>query len=362
MKQRLENIKSRFADILSGENLPIDRAELEKLDKDISGENFWKDRERAQGIVKKRAALKTKLDTFDKIQSEIEESFEFLQMATESNDSQLLSELEGKIAKLSDEVEKLAFRKMLGGPNDKNNAIVSINSGAGGTEAQDWVSILFRMYMRWCERKGYKVEVTDDLPGEEAGLKNVTFTVTGEFAFGYLSAENGIHRLVRISPFDANARRHTSFASVFVIPEIEDDVEIEIKDEDLKIDTYRAGGAGGQHVNKTDSAVRITHIPSGIVVQCQNERSQHKNKALAYKILRSKLYEKREKEKQAEMQKIHDEKKDIAWGSQIRSYVLQPYKLVKDHRTDIEIGNAERVLDGDLDQFIEAYLLTKIKN
>ena len=359
MKHRLENIKSKFKDALSGENLDADRVELEKLDKEISHENFWKDRERAQTIVKKRSEIKSNLDTLDKIKNEIDECSEFLEMVLESNDEQLSKELDEKITKLESEIEKLAFRKMLGGPNDKNNAIFSINSGAGGTESQDWVTMLLRMYLRWCERRGYKTEITEDLPGEEAGLKNVTFTVQGEYAYGYLKAEVGIHRLVRISPFDANARRHTSFASVFVIPEIEDDTEVEIKDEDIRIDTYRAGGAGGQHVNKTDSAVRLTHFATGIVVQCQNERSQHKNKALAMKILRSRIFEKMEKERLEKLEKMHPEKKDIAWGSQIRSYVLHPYRMVKDHRTDVETGNADKVLDGGIDEFIEAYLMRK---
>ncbi len=245
---------------------------------------------------------------------------------------------------------------MLSGDNDRLNAIVSIHPGAGGTEAQDWASMLLRMYLRWAEKRDYIAEVVDYQPGEEAGVKSVTFTVTGEFAYGYLKAEFGVHRLVRISPFDANKRRHTSFASVFVYPEIEDDIEVEINEADLRVDTFRASGAGGQHVNKTDSAVRITHIPTGIVVQCQNERSQHKNRAVAMKLLRARLYELKQKEQEEKMQEYHKEKRDIAWGSQIRSYVLQPYRLIKDHRTGIEAGNVDSVLDGDLDQFIEGYL------
>jgi peptide chain release factor 2 len=246
---------------------------------------------------------------------------------------------------------------MLGGENDPNNAIVSINAGAGGTEAQDWVEMLLRMYLRWGEKKGFKPEIIDILTGEEAGLKNVTFTVTGSYAYGYLKAESGIHRLVRISPFDAGARRHTSFASVFVFPEVPEDIKIEIDEKDLKIDTYRASGAGGQHVNKTDSAVRITHLPTGIVVQCQNERSQHKNKATALKLLKARLYEKELKEKEERFQELHSAKKEIAWGSQIRSYVMHPYKMVKDHRTNKVIHDVDRVMDGDLDEFMKAYLL-----
>jgi peptide chain release factor 2 len=251
----------------------------------------------------------------------------------------------------------MEFRRMLGGENDPNNAIVSINAGAGGTEAQDWTGMLLRMYLMWAEKRGYKTEIIDILMGEEAGLKNVTFTVTGSYAYGYLKAETGIHRLVRISPFDAGARRHTSFASVFVYPEVPEDIAIEIDERDIKVDTYRSSGAGGQHVNKTDSAVRITHLPTGIVVQCQNERSQHKNKAMALKLLKSRLYEKELKEKEAKMAVVNNTKKEIAWGSQIRSYVMHPYKMVKDHRTNKVLHEVDRVMDGEIDEFIKAYLL-----
>jgi peptide chain release factor 2 len=246
---------------------------------------------------------------------------------------------------------------MLGGEHDESNAIVSINAGAGGTEAQDWVEMLLRMYLRWGEKRGYQTKIVDILSGEEAGLKNVTFTVNGPYAYGYLKAEVGIHRLVRISPFDAGARRHTSFASVFVYPEISDDFVIEIDEKDLRVDTFRSSGAGGQHVNKTDSAVRITHLPTGIVVQCQNERSQHKNKAIALKILKARLYEKELKEKEEKFEELHNTKKEIAWGSQIRSYILHPYKMVKDHRTNKVIHQVDRVLDGEIDDLIKAYLL-----
>jgi peptide chain release factor 2 len=251
----------------------------------------------------------------------------------------------------------MEFKRMLGGEHDSGNAIVSINAGAGGTEAQDWVEMLLRMYLRWTEKRGFKSEIVDILTGEEAGLKNVTFTVNGPYAYGYLKAETGIHRLVRISPFDAGARRHTSFASVFVIPEIPEDVVVEIDEKDLRVDTFRSSGAGGQHVNKTDSAVRITHFPTGIVVQCQNERSQHKNKATALKILRARLYEKEMKEKAEKLEGLHNSKKEIAWGSQIRSYVMHPYRMVKDHRTNQVIHDVDRVMDGDIDELMRAYLL-----
>jgi peptide chain release factor 2 len=250
---------------------------------------------------------------------------------------------------------------MLSAENDRENAIVSINAGAGGTEAQDWAEMLLRMYLRWCERKGFETQLIDILEGEEAGIKSATFTVSGPYAYGLLKSESGIHRLVRISPFDASGRRHTSFAAVFVYPEVDDQIVIDIKPSDLRIDTYRASGAGGQHVNKTSSAVRITHIPTGIVVQCQNEKSQHRNRDLAMKVLRSRLYEREKKIQQEKLQEVHDSLEDIAWGNQIRSYVLQPYRLIKDHRTQYEKGNVETVLDGDLDEFIEAYLFEQLK-
>jgi len=259
---------------------------------------------------------------------------------------------------LQKKVNRMEFARMLSGEHDANNAIVSINAGAGGTEAQDWADMLLRMYLRWCERKDFKTEITDYQAGDEAGTKGVTFTVNGPYAFGYLRAERGIHRLVRISPFDSNAKRHTSFCSVFVFPELSDDVEVEINDKDLKVDTYRSSGAGGQHVNKTDSAIRITHLPTGIVVSCQNQRSQHKNRDIAMKQLKARLYEVELEKKEVEAASLAGDKKDIAWGSQIRSYVLHPYRMVKDHRTGYEVGNADRVLDGDLDDFIEAYLLS----
>jgi peptide chain release factor 2 len=252
------------------------------------------------------------------------------------------------------------MQQMLGGEHDAGNCILSIHPGAGGTEAQDWAEILMRMYLRWCERKGYKVQLVDQQEGEGAGIKSVTFTVEGPYAYGYLRAEAGIHRLVRISPFDANARRHTSFASVFVYPDIEDEIEIEVDEADLRVDTYRSSGAGGQHVNKTDSAVRLTHLPTGIVVACQNERSQHKNRSMAMKILRARLYELEIEKQKEKMEVFTKTKKEIGFGSQIRSYVLHPYRMVKDHRTGCESGNTDAVLDGDLDRFIEAYLLRKI--
>jgi peptide chain release factor 2 len=268
-----------------------------------------------------------------------------------------LQEAAAKVAEVSQGMAETELAQILGGADDRRNAIVTLHPGAGGTEAQDWAEILLRMYLRWADRRGYRKEILEYQPGEEAGLKSVTFTVEGDYAYGYLKAEAGIHRLVRISPFDANSRRHTSFASLFVYPEVDDTIKVEVNEADLRVDTYRSSGAGGQHVNKTDSAVRLTHLPTGIVVACQNERSQHKNRAMAMKILRSRLYELELEKQKEKMDTLHKTKKDNAWGSQIRSYVLHPYRLVKDHRTNIEIGNADGVLDGDIDPFIQAYLL-----
>ena len=269
------------------------------------------------------------------------------------------AELLRSLDALEHEVESAEIKKMLGGAHDRANCIVTIHPGAGGTESQDWAEMLLRMYLKWAERRGFKRELIDYQPGEEAGLKSATFTLTGEYAFGLMAAEAGVHRLVRISPFDQAARRHTSFASLYVWPEIEEDIDIEIAEKDLKIDTYRSSGAGGQHVNVTDSAVRITHLPTGIVVSCQNERSQHKNRDVAMKVLRAKLYDLKQKEQQAKLEQIGGAKKDIAFGSQIRSYVLQPYQMIKDHRTKLQVGDVNRVLDGDIDEFIKTYLMQK---
>ena len=299
------------------------------------------------------------MEFWEKLKAEVEEAKGYFELAREEDDEETLKEVSARVDQVEKDIQAAEFKRMLGGENDPNNAIVSIHSGAGGTEAQDWASILLRMYLRWAERKGFKTETIDYQPGEEAGVKSVTFTVNGEYAYGYLKAESGIHRLVRISPFDAGKRRHTSFASVFVYPEIQEDILVEINEDDLRVDTFRSSGAGGQHVNKTDSAVRLTHLPTGIVVQCQNERSQHKNRAMAMKVLKARLYELKKKEQEEKMEQFHSTKKDIAWGSQIRSYTLQPYRLAKDHRTNLEIGNVDAVLDGDLDPFIQTYLLQK---
>ena len=301
--------------------------------------------------------LKGVVDAWSKHRSDLEEARFYLGVAKDEKSEDALAEAAAKVGTAGKEMAQTELTQLLGGPDDRRNAIVTLHPGAGGTEAQDWAEILLRMYLRWCDRRGYKKEILEYQPGEEAGVKSVTFLAEGDYAYGYLKAEAGIHRLVRISPFDANSRRHTSFASVFVYPEVDDDIKVEINEADLRVDTYRSSGAGGQHVNKTDSAVRLTHLPTGIVVACQNERSQHKNRAMAMKILKSRLYELEIEKQKEKMESYHKTKKDIAWGSQIRSYVLHPYRMVKDHRTNVEVGNADAVLDGDLDQFIEAYLM-----
>jgi peptide chain release factor 2 len=278
-------------------------------------------------------------------------------MAIEESDDEAREEVRGKLKEVDERINKLSLDLMLNGKDDQNNAIVSINAGAGGTEAQDWAEMLFRMYVRWVERKGFKVNIVDFQPGDEAGIKSVTFTASGEYPYGYLKTETGVHRLVRISPFNASGKRHTSFASVFVYPELDKEIVIEIDDSDLRIDVYRASGAGGQHVNKTCSAVRITHLPSGIAVQCQQEKSQYRNKEMAMKVLKARLYQQQKQKQDEKFKEIHNSKDEIAWGSQIRSYVMHPYQMVKDHRTNLETGNVNEVLDGGLDPFIEKALM-----
>lgn len=321
---------------------------------------FWENPEAGRDILKERSDLNEMIQGWKKLSAEIEDNALLFEMAVEEEDEQNMLEVVRKLKELQNQFRQLELRQMLSDENDNKNAIVTINAGAGGTEAQDWTEMLLRMYLRWCERKGLKIEMVDMLEGEEAGIKNVTFTVSGPYAYGMLKAESGVHRLVRISPYDASGRRHTSFAAVLVFPEVDDKIEVDVKQSDLRIDTYRASGAGGQHVNKTSSAVRITHLPTGIVAQCQNEKSQHRNRDIAMKILKSRLYERERRAQQAKLQETHDNLDEIAWGNQIRSYVMQPYRLVKDHRTNTEKGNVDSVLDGELDDFIEAYLLNSM--
>lgn len=330
---------------------------IKELEKETLQENFWNDTEKAREILKNKTKISNVINNWKRHTILLDDIEGLYEIAIGEKDNKTLQEIEKDLLSLRESVRKEELKSMLGSDQDPLNAIMSIHAGAGGTEAQDWAEMLLRMYLRWTEKKGYATKIIDYLPGDEAGLKSVSITIEGEYAYGFAKAEIGIHRLVRISPFDAGARRHTSFASVFVYPEINEEIVVEIDEKDLRIDTYRSTGAGGQHVNKTDSAVRITHLPTNIVVQCQNERSQHKNKAMAMKYLKSRLYELKLQEQNAKATEINKSKKDIAWGSQIRSYVLHPYKMVKDHRTNLEVGNVDRVLDGGIDLFIEAYLL-----
>jgi peptide chain release factor 2 len=338
------------------------REDILEIESRIALPGFWDDNESAQNVLRERTAIEKVLDCWDGLVRKSEDIRVLIELGSEVEDEATLAEAHELNAELEKSVEAAEFQRMLSGPHDRSSCYLSINSGAGGTESQDWAEMLLRMYLRYCERKGWKTDITEYQPGDEAGMKSCTVTVTGEYAYGYLRAEAGIHRLVRISPFDSNARRHTSFASVFAFPEIADDIEVKIIESDLRVDTYRSSGAGGQHVNTTDSAIRITHIPTGIVVACQSERSQHMNRASAMKVLRSKLYEKELQEREAKAAELSADKKEIGWGSQIRSYVLHPYRMVKDLRTGVETGNPDAVLDGDLEDFVVAFLMGVRRN
>jgi len=331
--------------------------QLEDIEKIMSNANFWqKDQNEITRLGQERASLREKIDQWRKLYQQTEDAKILVEMAIEEDDEPTLKEVQRDVNLLQKEIKGLEFLSLLGDPDDRRSAIVAINAGAGGTEAQDWVEMLFRMFTRWCEDKSMQVQVIEYLPGDEAGIKSVTFNVTGPYAFGHLKSEHGIHRMVRISPFDATRRRHTSFASVSVLPEVDTDIQIEIEDKDLRIDTFRASGPGGQHVNKTSSAIRITHSPTGIVVQCQNEKSQHRNKEMAMKVLMAKLYDLEKAKLDEKKQEIHQSQEEIGWGRQIRSYVFNPYRMVKDHRTNVEVGKLEGVMDGGIDMFIDAYL------
>ncbi|MGB2717891.1 MAG: peptide chain release factor 2 [Vicinamibacterales bacterium] len=355
--RRHQDLARRAADLRSHLDAANPADELARIEERVAAPDFWKDQANAQKLLQRRRRLEEDQELASSLRQRLDDLHvlaEWVEAGEPVGD-----EFAHALDELAERVEAGETKKMLGGEHDRKNAIVTIHPGAGGTESQDWAEMLLRMYLRWTERRGFKREIIEVQPGDEAGIKSATFTVIGDYAYGMLLAEAGVHRLVRISPFDQASRRHTSFASVFVWPELPDDVDVEIEDKDLRIDTYRSSGAGGQHVNVTDSAVRITHLPTGIVVSSQNERSQHRNRDSAMKVLRARLYDLRLKEQQAKLDQLGGEKKDIAFGSQIRSYVLHPYQLIKDHRTKEEVGDVNRVLDGDIDMFIKSYLMKK---
>ncbi len=354
--QKINAILPKIEDLQTALDLASIRAEIEELETQTMTADFWSDIENSQKVSKRLKLLKDRLAIYNNLKSAYDDVVTIYELATEEEDASLLPDIEEEFSNLESMLEEATIQTLLSGEYDSNNAIISFHAGAGGTEAQDWAQMLFRMYTRWAERRGYAIKVLDYLDGDEAGLKSAVLSIDGLNAYGYLKGEAGVHRLVRISPFDSSGRRHTSFAAIEVMPEITDNVEVEIRDEDIRVDTYRSSGAGGQHVNKTESAIRITHIPSGIVVECQNERSQHQNREVAMMMLRSKLVEIKEREHLEKIEDIKGVQKSIEWGSQIRSYVFMPYTMVKDHRTDYEMGNINAVMDGDIDGFINAYL------
>lgn len=362
IKYKLTGMEKDITDLYDAMNIKNAEKQASELDKQAAAADFWDDQENSQKVLKKLKHLKDSIEAYNKLKTLYEDTLTLIDMAKELDDDSQIDEVEENYKKICEDLESQRLKTLLKGEYDTFNAIMTFHSGAGGTEAQDWAQMLYRMYTRWAERKGFKYSVIDYLDGDEAGIKSASLLIEGEYAYGFLKSEMGVHRLVRISPFDASGRRHTSFASIEIMPEFNDEIEIEIKDEDLRIDTYRSGGAGGQHINKTDSAVRITHLPTGIVAACQNERSQHQNKEMAMKMLKSKLLEIKEREQLEKIEDIKGVQKEIAWGSQIRSYVFMPYTLVKDHRTSFENGNVTAVMDGDLDGFINAYLKSQVKN
>ena len=355
-KQRLGAMEADLADLAGALDIDVARAEIAELDEQVAADGFWNDIENSQKVLTRQKGLKNKVEKYEKLLSRHADLVTLVELAIEEDDESLLEEITNEFNSLEQAYSDSRLAALLSGEYDGCNAIVAFHAGAGGTEAQDWAQMLYRMYTHWCERRGFKYKVLDYLDGDEAGIKSASILIEGENVYGYLKGEAGIHRLVRVSPFDSSGRRHTSFAAVEVTPEVTDDTSIEIRSEDLKVDTYRSGGAGGQHVNKTESAIRITHIPTGIIVACQNERSQHQNREVAMRMLKSKLMEIKEREHLERIEDIKGEQKLIEWGSQIRSYVFMPYTLVKDNRTDFEAGNIGAVMDGDIDGFINAYL------
>ncbi|MBT2734653.1 peptide chain release factor 2 [Bacillus sp. ISL-7] len=360
IRNELERTAKKLADFRGSLDLENKEARIAELDDEMLHPDFWNDQQAAQTVISEANGLKDQVHEFYKLNESFENLELTYELVKEENDEELRTELEDELGQLTGRLSQFELQLLLSEEYDKNNAILELHPGAGGTESQDWGSMLLRMYTRWAEKKGFKVETLDYLPGDEAGIKSVTLAIKGHNAYGYLKAEKGVHRLVRISPFDSSGRRHTSFVSCEVMPELNDDIQIEVRTEDLKIDTYRATGAGGQHINTTDSAVRITHLPTNVVVTCQSERSQIKNRDAAMKMLKSKLYQLEIERQEQELLEIRGEQKEIGWGSQIRSYVFHPYSMVKDHRTSAESGNVQAVMDGDLDQFIDAYLRSRI--
>lgn len=360
IKEKLKILDKKLSDLRNYLDIEKNEARLKELETRMASPGFWDNQEKAQSVIKELKIARAIIDPYFQCRKEFDELGELLVIVGEGDEGGV-EEISSSLRRLEKDIDALEFKSLMGGELDKNSAILSIHAGAGGTESCDWASMLLRMYSMWADGSKYKTEMIDMLPGEEAGVKSVVMIIEGPYAYGYLKSERGVHRLVRISPFDANKRRHTSFASVDVIPELEDDIEIDINESDLRIDTYRSSGAGGQHVNVTDSAVRITHIPTGIVVQCQNERSQFKNKSTAMKVLKARLYESKMDERRKELEAEYAKKQKIEWGSQIRSYVMHPYSMIKDHRTDHETSNVNAVMDGSVDEFIEAYLRWKAK-
>ena len=351
-----EEAKQTLSDLSESLDLEGRKKRIAEIDEIISSPDFWNDPEAGQVIMQEKKRLESKVVHHAALAEKLDDLDVMFELAKEENDPDMEQDIIDTLAEINKELDAFELETIMNGEYDNNNAILSIHPGAGGTESQDWTEMLYRMYVRWAERRGFKVQVLDYLDGDEAGIKSVTMLISGENAYGYLKSEKGVHRMVRISPFDASGRRHTSFSAVEIMPEVDNDTNIEIEDKDLKVDTYRASGAGGQHVNKTESAVRITHLPTGIVVQCQNERSQIQNRATAMKMLTSRLVEEKIKEQEAEIARLQGEQQEIGWGSQIRSYVFHPYTMVKDHRTNYEIGNIGAVMDGEIDEFINAWL------
>ncbi|WP_148350011.1 peptide chain release factor 2 [Thalassobacillus devorans] len=360
IRHELDNMAKRLADFRGSLDVDQKKARIAELEEEMTAPDFWDDQNNAQKVINEVNGLKDMVHTLENHEEAHENMEVSYELVKEENDEELAADLEEEVKQLQTDLNQFELNMLLSEPYDKNNAILELHPGAGGTESQDWASMLLRMYTRWAERKGFKVETMDYLPGDEAGVKSVTLMIKGHNAYGYLKAEKGVHRLVRISPFDSSGRRHTSFVSCEVMPEFDDQVEIDVRTEDLKIDTYRSSGAGGQHVNTTDSAVRITHTPTNTVVTCQSERSQIKNREQAMKMLKAKLYQLEIEKQQQELDEIRGEQKEIGWGSQIRSYVFHPYSMVKDHRTSLDIGNTQGVMDGDIDPFINAYLRSQM--